>query len=421
MENGLFKNIGLKVSVNLVYRRILIVLLIFFLLLLISYGFLIYQIRIVNLNKIEMYSVYQERELYISKFYNSFNRNELIQELYSVTNDSKYLEKRKENFLVMENEFDSLYWYCRESDDYCIRLDSSRYFLDMYFNRVVPKNDSIINILNSDKSEDIEILKIEPGTGEFRIDTIIMHSSEKEEIKNYLDENLNIIEKRIMEPTQWIVRSDRTETRLNQQIIDTEIKSYHIWEKIVLILALGLVLILIIATVLILVIPLEKPQPVYNTLPNQQYSAIYEDFENELTGILQSNNSLFRKYVQINLIFPRGSFFPIEIISAFQKFSYDNNIKFQVNDKLKTENIKEKMAFVMLEDETMVQLLESSDKMNLVIGEQVGILAYGDSPLKKIIANGITVIDTSNQNFEQKGFLYKKPEANIRLIKRNSL
>jgi hypothetical protein len=321
----------------------------------------------------------------------------------------------------MENEFDSLYWYCRESDDYCIRLDSSRYFLDMYFNRVVPKNDSIINILNSDKSEDIEILKIEPGAGEFRIDTIIMHSSEKEEIKNYLDENLNIIEKRIMEPTQWIVRSDRTETRLNQQIIDTEIKSYHIWEKIVLILALGLVLILIIVTVLILVIPLEKPLPVYNTLPNQQYSAIYEDFENELTGILQSNNSLFRKYVQINLIFPRGSFFPIEIISAFQKFSYDNNIKFQVNDKLKTENIKEKMAFVMLEDETMVQLLESSDKMNLVIGEQVGILAYGDSPLKKIIANGITVIDTSNKNFEQKGFLYKKPEANIRLIKRNSL
>ncbi len=397
--------------------------LIFFLLLLISYGFLLYQIRIVNLKKIEMYSVYQERELYISKFYNSFNRNELIQELYSVTNDSKYLEMRKENFVVMENEFDSLYWYCRESDNYCIRLDSSRYFLDVYFNRFAPKNDSILAYLNSNESGDIEIPRIKSGKGELRIDTIRLLSSEKEEIKNYLEENLNIIEKRIMEPTQWIVRSDRTETRLNQKIIDAKITSYHFLQKIVLILVLGMILLLIIVMVFILLSPIEKPQPIYNTLPNLQYSAIYDDFENELTGILQSNISLFVKYMQINLIFPRGSFFPIEIISAFQKFSYENNIKFQVNDKLKTENIREKMAFVLLEDETMVHLLEASEKINMAIGEQIGILAYGDSPIKKIVANGITVIDVSHQNFEQTGFLSKKPTAknNIRLIKRNSL
>jgi len=398
-------------------------LLIFFLLLIISYGFLIYQIRIINLKKTEMHSVYQERELYISKFYNSFNENELIQELYSVTNDSKYLEKRKENFTQMENEFDSLYYYCRESDEYCIRLDSSRYFLDVYFNSFIPHNDSILNILDINEPGDIMIPRIKPGYGEFRIDTIILHSSKKEEIKNYLAENLNIIEKRIMNPTQWIVRSDRTKTKLNQKIIDTRIKSYHIWQKIVLILALGMILMLIIVMVFILLSPLTKPQPVYNTLPNLQYSAIYEGFEDELTGILQNNKSLFLKYLQINLIFPRGSFFPIEIISAFQKFSYDNNLKFQVNDKLKAENIKDKMAFVLLEDETLVHLLEASEKLNLTIGSQVGILAYGDSPLKRIVANGITVIETSLHDFEQTGFLYKKPAVreNIRLIKRNSL
>jgi hypothetical protein len=382
-----------------------------------------YQIRIVNLKKIEMYSIHQEREIYISRFYSRFNENKLIQELYSITNDSKYLEKRKENFGEMQNEFDSLYFYCMESNDYCIRLDSSRYFMNMYFNQFVPKNDSILDLLDSHKSENVVVPMIKPAKGEFRIDTVRLNTSAKDEIKNYLAENLNILEKRIMDPTQWIVRSDRSEKRLDQKIIDARIRSYHILQKIVLILTIGMILMLVTVLAIILVSPIEKPQPIYNTLPNLQYSAIYEDFEDELAGLLQSNKELFLKYIQINLIFPRGSFFPIEIISAFQKFSYDNNLKFYVNDKLKTENLREKIAFVLLEDETMVHLLEASEKMHLTIGKQVGILAYGDNPLKRIVANGITVIDPSSRYSEQAGFLNKKTTAkrNIRFIKRNSL
>jgi hypothetical protein len=423
MEAGLFKKINLKISSNFLYKRLLFLFLILSLMLLISYGYLMYQVRIINLKKIEMYSIYQEREIYVSRFYSRFNENKLIQELYSVTNDSKYLEKRNKNFGEMQNEFDSLFYYCRESDDYCIRLDSSRYFLDMYFNKFVPKNDSIHDLLDSYKSENIEVPRIKPGKGVLRIDTVRLNTSAKDEIKNYLAENLNILEKRIMDPTQWIVRSDRSETKLNQKIIDARIKSYHVWQKIVLILTLGMILLLLIDLALILVSPIEKPQPVYNTLPNLQYSAINDDFEDELTQLLQSNKDLFLKYIQINLVFPRGSFFPIEIISSFQKFSYDNNLKFDVHDKLKIENLTEKMAYILLEDETMAHLLEASEKMNLIIGEQVGILAYGDSPLKRVVANGITVIDPSYQDSEQAGFLYKKMTAksNIRFIKRNSL
>ena len=369
-----------------------------FILLVISYGFLSYQIRIINLEKTEMYSVFQERELYISKFYNSINKNKLIHELYTVTNDSKYLEIRGENFENMLHEFDSLYWYCRASKEYCMQLDSSRYFLDMYLTQLIPESDSILN-------------------------SIRLHSLEKDKTRNHLDENLNIIENKIIEPIQIIVKSDRNETRLNQILIESKIISYHFWQKIVVILVLGLILLLIILLVFILFRPLEKPRPVYHTLPDHQYSAIYEGFENELTEILQKHKNLFIKYIQIILIFPRGSFFPIEIISAFQKFCHDNNITFQVNDRMKIENLREKTAFVLLEDETMATLVEAISGMNLVIGEQVGILAYGDSPLKRIVANGITVIDTAFQDFKHTDFRHMKPASGIciRLIQRNSL
>lgn len=398
MEHGVFKNLGLKVSINIIYRRIFLLLFIHFILLVISYGFLSYQIRIINLENTKMYSVFQERELYISKFYNSINKNKLIQELYAITNDNKYLEIREGNFETMLHEFDSLYWYCRESEEYCMQLDSSRYFLDMYLTRLIPESDSILN-------------------------TIRLHSSEKDKTKNQLDENLNIIENKIIEPIRFIVRSDRNETRLNQTIIESKIRSYHFWQKIVVFLVLGLIFLLIFFLVFILFRPLEKPRPVYNTLPDHQYSAIYEGFENELTEILQKHKNLFKKYIRIILIFPRGSFFPIEIISAFQKFCHDNNITFQVNDKMKIENLGEKMAFVLLEDETMATLVEAISGMNLIIGEQVGILAYEDSPLKRIVANGITVIDTAFQDFDPSGHRHMKPASGkcLRLIQRNSL
>ena len=370
-----------------------------------------------------MYGIYQKREIYASRFYSRFNENKLIQELYSVTHDSKYLLKRNENFGEMQNEFDSLFYYCKQSDDYCNRLDSSRNFLDMYFNKFVPKNDSILGHLDFYKSENIELPRIRPEKGVLRIDTLRLNISAKSEIKNLLAENLNILEKRIIEPTQWIVKSDRNLTKSNQKIIDARIKSYHVWQKIVLILTLGMIFLLLIDLALILISPIEKPQPLYNTLPNLQYSAINDSFEDDLIHLLQSNKDLFLKYIQINLVFPRGSFFPIEIISAFQKFSYDINLKFDVHDKLKNENLTEKMAFVLLEDETMVHLLEASEKKNLVVGEQVGILAYGDSPLKRVVADGITVIDPTYQDSEETGFLYKKTtgKSNIRFIKRNSL
>jgi hypothetical protein len=422
MEPGVFKKIGLKVSTNFIYRRILWLISILFVLLVISYGFLIYQVRIIHLKKTEMYSVYQERELYISKFYSSLNKNELIQELYAVTNDRKYLDVRRENLKDMQSEFDSLYSFCKESEEYCRHLDSSGQFLAVYINRFIPESDSIIHLLQADRPEYVEIGTVRTGPGDIRIDTLRFPSTEEAEIRNRLQENLHTLEHKIMAPTQWIVRSDRFQTSLNRKIIDAKINSYHFWQKMVVGLILGLVFLLLIVLGFIIVRPIRKPQPVYNTLPNLQYSA-YEGFEDEFTGLLQKHNELFTKYLHIVLIFPRGSLFPIQIISAFQQFTQSYHIDFQINDTIQAVKLAEKMAFVILEEETMAQLIEMAAEHDLAIGEDLGILGYVDSPLKRIIANGITVIDISYPDCEPSGMrqIRQATRKCLTFIKRNSL
>ena len=423
MGTGLFKNIGLKLSLNFIYRRVIFLLIILFFILSIAYGFLLFQFRIINLMKIEMYRVHQERELYISKFYNSFNKNELLHELYYVTNNDKYLKLRSENLHNMNRDFDSLYRYCRESEDYCARLDTSRYFLDHYINQIIPESDSIINALHQARIDYIEIKKIRPGIFGFQYDTIRMNTSEQDKIRNYLTENLNVVGNEILKPTQWIVRKDRVQNRLNQKSIDEKIKLYGVLQKIVIGLVIGVFILLILAIIYIVSRPMDKPLPLMSTLPNKQYSAIYDRFEDELIEILVKAKDLFLKYDEIHLIFPRGSFYPIEIISALQKFCLRNSFVLQVRDKIKIDTIVEKHAFILLEDETLVQIIESTRRKNLTIGKQVGILAYGDSPLKRIVAHGITVIDTLFENTELTTIRERKriPKNFLSLINRNSL
>lgn len=75
----------------------------------------------------------------------------------------------------------------------------------------------------------------------------------------------------------------------------------------------------------------------------------------------------------------------------------------------------------------MVQVIEQSEIDNLKIGQDFGIISYNETPLKKVVANGITTIST---NFEKMGEILaqmilenKKDqlENKCQLILRNSL
>jgi len=78
-------------------------------------------------------------------------------------------------------------------------------------------------------------------------------------------------------------------------------------------------------------------------------------------------------------------------------------------------------------DRDLVQIIEKASVCNFTIGKDVGLISYNDTPLKKVVANGITTIST---DFSEMGkilaaMILNNSKENIenksQLILRNSL
>jgi DNA-binding LacI/PurR family transcriptional regulator len=57
-------------------------------------------------------------------------------------------------------------------------------------------------------------------------------------------------------------------------------------------------------------------------------------------------------------------------------------------------DIKKGEAYIVIDDEDLVRLVESAKNHDVEIGKDLGIISYNDTPLKKVVGNGISVIST---------------------------
>jgi DNA-binding LacI/PurR family transcriptional regulator len=67
---------------------------------------------------------------------------------------------------------------------------------------------------------------------------------------------------------------------------------------------------------------------------------------------------------------------------------------------IENEIIEAGTAYVSLMEDDLVILIEKILNTNLVVGKDVGVISYNETPLKRIILNGITTISS---NFEMMG------------------
>jgi DNA-binding LacI/PurR family transcriptional regulator len=66
------------------------------------------------------------------------------------------------------------------------------------------------------------------------------------------------------------------------------------------------------------------------------------------------------------------------------------------------EPIKEGEVFINLMENDLVILIEKILATKLKVGRHVGVISYNETPLKKIILNGITTISTDFQMMGEK-------------------
>lgn len=143
------------------------------------------------------------------------------------------------------------------------------------------------------------------------------------------------------------------------------------------------------------------------------YGAVYENFEKDIYHALEQAVNELSKYEKLKLIFPLRSYFPKEIIYGFQKFCQQYGFSHDVINEIENNLLEKGDVYIILMEDDLVKLLEQLTNTRLQAGSDIGVISYNETPIKKILLNGITTIST---DFQYMG----KVAANMILNQSNS-
>ena len=132
------------------------------------------------------------------------------------------------------------------------------------------------------------------------------------------------------------------------------------------------------------------------------YGAIYENFEKDICNALEEALPQLSKYHTINIILPQNTYYPAEILTVLYNFCQQYAFNSKVVSCIKEEEIKKGEVYINVMEDDLVTLVEKILSEDLKIGYDVGVISYNETPLKKIILNGITTISTDFQMMGEK-------------------
>jgi DNA-binding transcriptional regulator YhcF (GntR family) len=126
------------------------------------------------------------------------------------------------------------------------------------------------------------------------------------------------------------------------------------------------------------------------------YSAVYQKFDDDIFLSLTSAGPLIKKYNCLTLVFcDTITQVPVELKDGFERYCRQNGVNYQISSGISTNEIVGRGdSFLIIDDDDLVRLVEMANERKLVIGQDIGIISYNDTSLKKVVGNGISVIST---------------------------
>lgn len=158
----------------------------------------------------------------------------------------------------------------------------------------------------------------------------------------------------------------------------------------------------------------------------KSFPAIYQNFIKDIYDGLLKGKSKLNKYEKLIMIFP-GFREPLGMKIGFENFCKDFAFDYEIITEFQNREIKKGEVYIIPSDRDLVRVIEKAKIQKLLLGSDYGIISYNETPLKKVVENGITTIST---NFEVMGKLLaqmilkgkkEQIENKSALIIRNSL
>ncbi len=158
----------------------------------------------------------------------------------------------------------------------------------------------------------------------------------------------------------------------------------------------------------------------------KEYPSIHQNFVKDMYEALLEGKALLHKYKKLILIFP-GFREPLGMKIGFEKFCLDFSFPNEIITDFNGREIQNGEVYIIPDDRDLVRVVEQGKLQKLKLGSDFGIISYNETPLKKVVENGITTIST---DFNEMGTLLAEMilqnkkiqiENKNKLIIRNSL
>lgn len=125
----------------------------------------------------------------------------------------------------------------------------------------------------------------------------------------------------------------------------------------------------------------------------KSYPAVYQNFVEDVFKALSKGRKRLIKYQKLILIFP-GFREPLGMKEGFIRFCTNFQYDYEVIAEFDNRTITAGEVYLIPNDRDLVSVIERSGRQRLRAGKDFGIISYNDTPLKKVVGNGITTIST---------------------------
>jgi DNA-binding LacI/PurR family transcriptional regulator len=133
----------------------------------------------------------------------------------------------------------------------------------------------------------------------------------------------------------------------------------------------------------------------WNIHSSVDHSYVCQDFGESVHDLLLQNIENIRKYRRFIYLYPEKlTFHPKVSIDNFKRFCVQNGISHEVQYDSKFLTIEKGDLYLLVSDRTLALMLDKIHENGFEMGSEVGIISYNETPMKKYVKSGISVIST---------------------------
>jgi len=124
-----------------------------------------------------------------------------------------------------------------------------------------------------------------------------------------------------------------------------------------------------------------------------KFSSVFQNFEKDTYQALVHGLDYLKKYKRIIMVQGEAKE-PVERYSGLCTFCSELSFGHEYIFSTRDRKIRKGEVYMVVSDRDLVYLIKQSDLQGFTIGKDFGIISYNDTPLKEILAGGITTLST---------------------------